>query len=302
MIEHKEETPTQVPTIVSSIVPTDTSNSTLTATPRRKTKFWVLSDLHQEFSSCTWNPLPADIPEHDALILAGDTHSPATDSIIFAERITDNPVFMVCGNHEFYGTVMKDGLARAQKCAAESPNVTLLENDVVIFNDIRILGCTLWTDFELFGHHASRRALRDAGKGMNDYRRIKRISATSGRTRPITPQDTLDAHRASVKFLETELARNEDGSNQARTIVITHHAPHPNGLNPTSKADLLSVAYASDLTAIIETHQPDLWVFGHTHTACDFQIGKTRLISNARGYVGHERQNPNYDQSLVIEV
>ncbi|MGL4404286.1 MAG: metallophosphoesterase, partial [Notoacmeibacter sp.] len=292
----------QTPTIVSPIVPTDTSNSRLTITPRRKTKFWILSDLHQEFSSCTWNPSPADIPEHDALILAGDTHSPATDSIIFAERLTDKPVFMVCGNHEFYGTVMKDELARAKKCAAESPNVTLLENDVVTFNDVRILGCTLWTDFELFGQNSLRRAIYDAGKGMNDYRRIKRISATSGRTRPITPQETLDAHRASAQFLETELGRSEGGNNQPRTIVITHHAPHPNGLNPSSKTDPLSVAYASDLTAMIETHQPDLWVFGHTHTACNFTIGKTRLISNARGYVGHERQNPSFNPWLVIEV
>ena len=61
---------------------------------------------------------------------------------------------MVMGNHEFYGTVMKDELVAAKQRAAQSPNITLLENDTVTFNDIRILGCTLWTDFELFGHHA----------------------------------------------------------------------------------------------------------------------------------------------------
>ena len=298
MTEHNKNTPTASPIDT----PNAAAKTAVPATPRRKTKFWILSDLHQEFSSCTWKPLPADVPDHDALILAGDTHSPTADAITYAERLTSKPVFMVCGNHEFYGTVMKDELARARKCAAASPNVTLLENDVVIFNDIRILGCTLWTDFELFGHHAFRRAIRDAEKGMNDYRRIKRIGATSGRTRRLRPQDTLDAHRASRRFLETELAKSEGCNNQARRVVITHHAPHPNGLNPNSKTDPLSVAYASDLTAIIETHKPDLWVFGHTHTACDFQIGKTRLISNAHGYVGHEPRHPNYDQQLVIEV
>lgn len=86
--------------------------------------------------------MPADIPDHDALILAGDTHSPTADALTYAERLTSKPVFMVMGNHEFYGTVMKDELVAAKQRAAQSPNVTLLENDTVTFNDIRILGCT----------------------------------------------------------------------------------------------------------------------------------------------------------------
>lgn len=288
---------------------TENNTETLLAAPtpapivalRRKTKFWILSDLHQEFSSCTWKPLPVDIPEHDALILAGDTHSPTADAITYAERLTSKPVFMVCGNHEFYGTVMKDELVAARKRAAQSPNVTLLENDAVNFNDIRILGCTLWTDFELFGRDYLEAAMWEAGRGMNDYNRIKRIDEKSGKTCPLRPQDTLDRHKASRQFLETELAKRNDDKTE-RTIVITHHAPHRFGLHPNFKKDTISVAYASDLTAIIETHQPDLWVFGHTHTACDFTIGKTRLISNARGYVGYEPRHANYKQQLVIEV
>lgn len=297
MTKHNTDTPTAAPIDT----PNAAAKTAVTATPRRKTKFWILSDLHQEFSSCTWKPLPADIPDHDALILAGDTHSPTADAITYAEHLTSKPVFMVCGNHEFYGTVMKDELVAARKRAAQSPNVTLLENDTVTFHDIRILGCTLWTDFELFGRDYVEAAMWEAGRGMNDYNRVKRIDEKSGKTGPLRPQDTLEIHKASRLFLETELAnRNDDKT--GRTIIITHHAPHRFGLHPNFKKDTISVAFASDLTAIIETQQPDLWVFGHTHTACDFTIGKTRLISNARGYVGYEPRHPNYNQQLVIEV
>ena len=39
-----------------------------------------------------------------------------------------------------------------------------------------------------------------------------------------------------------------------------------------------------DMTDIIKKHQPDLWVYGHTHECDDQTIGKTRIISNQLGY------------------
>ena len=31
------------------------------------------------------------------------------------------------------------------------------------------------------------------------------------------------------------------------------------------------------------------WIHGHTHDACDYMIGDTRVLCNPRGYIGHER-------------
>lgn len=114
---------------------------------------------------------------------------------------------------------------------------------------------------------------------------LKPRTDKSGKICPLRPQDTLESHRVSRRFWETELAKGNDGETNEpnpspdtlHTIIITHHAPHRLGLHPNFKKDTISVAYASDLTTIIETHQPDLWVFGYTHTAGDFKIGKTRL-------------------------
>jgi predicted phosphodiesterase len=101
-----------------------------------------MSDLHQEFPEFRWIPDLSVLPDHDAIILAGDIHAPLSKSIAFAERLGEQsggkPVFLVAGNHEFYGTVMVDELASARSLAAQTRHVTLLDNDAVTFNGVRI--------------------------------------------------------------------------------------------------------------------------------------------------------------------
>ncbi|MEQ1704624.1 MAG: hypothetical protein ABL867_01465 [Rickettsiales bacterium] len=38
------------------------------------------------------------------------------------------------------------------------------------------------------------------------------------------------------------------------------------------------------MVPIIEKYQPALWVYGHTHECDDQMVGRTRIISNQRGY------------------
>jgi len=67
-------------------------------------------------------------------------------------------------------------------------------------------------------------------------------------------------------------------------VVITHHAPV---VNPNTKYDnsLLMPAFNSlDMLALIDKHQPALWVYGHTHECDNQSRGKTRIISNQLGY------------------
>jgi Icc-related predicted phosphoesterase len=83
------------------------------------------------------------------------------------------------------------------------------------------------------------------------------------------------------------------------TVVVTHHAPHPQSLHPQHQDDLLSAAYVSDLGELIERGRPELWVHGHVHANCDYTVGSTRIVCNPHGYV---RENSNFDPALVIEV
>ena len=102
-------------------------------------------------------------------------------------------------------------------------------------------------------------------------------------------------HQQSRAFIEAALAQPFAGA----TVVITHHAPHPGSVHPLYDNDLLSAAFVSDLTPVIEAAQPDLWVHGHVHDSFDYRIGATSVRCNPHGY-GNE--NTAFDPALIVEL
>jgi Icc-related predicted phosphoesterase len=101
-------------------------------------------------------------------------------------------------------------------------------------------------------------------------------------------------HQDSRRFIETALK-----SDPISTVVVTHHLPHARSVPARFKGDLLNAAYASDLSQVIEEHQPALWVHGHTHDSSDYHVSATRIVCNPRGY---EDENPRFDAGLVVTV
>lgn len=85
-------------------------------------------------------------------------------------------------------------------------------------------------------------------------------------------------HRATRSFIEAELCRTHDGP----TVVVTHHAPHPDSLPPSHGE--LAWCYASDLSELIIERGPDLWIHGYVHQATDYRVGRTRVVCNPRGH------------------
>lgn len=64
--------------------------------------------------------------------------------------------------------------------------------------------------------------------------------------------------------------------------------------------DLLSAAFAIDLTPVIEAGQPELWVHGHVHDSFDYHVGATRVLANPHGY---GRENVvGFKPDLIAEV
>jgi hypothetical protein len=162
---------------------------------------------------------------------------------------------------------------------------------------VRIIGVTLWTDFEVFGLQDQRRAMMAAGAQLNDYHRIKIKDAVSGEMRHLDPMDTRRIHLNARAYLETMLANAFDGI----TIVMSHHAPSLRSIPDEVINDPLTAAYASNLEPVIERFQPHLWVHGHLHNSSDYKIGFTRVVCNPRGYTPSEL-NPQFDPELVIEI
>lgn len=244
----------------------------------------VLSDLHLELAPIELPPAVADV-----VVLAGDIHTKGR-GVAWAHRaFPDTPVVYVPGNHEYYGDALPRLTTKLHQAAADTP-VHVLDNAQVELGGITFVGCTLWTDFGLFGDPLL--ASLEAARRMTDYRRI-RVSPAYRRLRPT---DTRAAHAISRRCLADRLSEPRDGP----VVVVTHHAPSPRSLDPATRSDLVSAAYASDLESLVEGGGAALWIHGHIHRACAYEIGATRVLNNPRGYP--DEPETGFDAALVVEV
>jgi predicted phosphodiesterase len=247
-------------------------------------KLHILSDLHVEFEP--FEPPPTDA---DVIILAGDIHVGAKGLAWAQATFPHQPILYVLGNHEYYGKAYPKHIEDLKQATIDS-NIHILENDRLTLNGITFLGCTLWTDFELFGD--PRIAGFEATQRMTDYRKI-RVSPAFRRLRSI---DTAVIHAKSRRWLEATLP---DCQNQP-TVVITHHAPSDRSIPDYYQDNLLSAAYASHLDELVAQSQAKLWIHGHLHHQQDYQLGSTRILCNPRGYP--DEPNDAFQPGLTVTI
>jgi predicted phosphodiesterase len=249
-------------------------------------KLHVISDLHLEHAPFTVPEVEADV-----VVLAGDI-APGTAGIEWMRRQLDGrPVLHVAGNHEFYGEDLP-GLTTRLKDAADGSQINVLENDEVVIDGVRFLGCSLWTDFDFAGAENRASTMRICERLVNDYKRIR----ASELGRPLRAHDTRELHTASRAWLTERLASRHDGP----TVVITHHAPLVRARPENPLMAAVGGAFASDLSELMDAEAVDLWIFGHIHRAVDTEVHGTRVLSNQRGYP-HEPV-AEFDPELVVEV
>ena len=250
----------------------------------------ILSDLHADINRGLEVALA---PKVDAIVVAGDVCEGTEQAFAWLRRRfpADTPIVFVIGNHELYHSVRNDE-RRIAAAAARAHGILLLDNSEARMGHCRFIGATLWTSYSLFGA-ASRHAAMDAAEqDLMDHRLIMEVARPARRFRAA---DAHLEHVESRKFIGRTLAEPWDGP----TVVVTHHAPHPLSVAARYREDRLTPAFVSDLSALIEKHQPTLWVHGHTHVGFDYSVGKTRVVCNPHGY---GRENPAFDPWLVIDV
>lgn len=255
----------------------------------------VLSDLHLEVWREFCPKFNTTDSKPDVVVLAGDIHTSARGPDWAALTFPDIPVVYVSGNHEFYGGALdQTNLAIRDKCA-NLEHVHYLDCGEFIFNGVRFLGATLWTDFALFGSENRSDAMVDAGLAMNDYQRIRLASAGY---RKLRPDDTEKLHVEHKAWIAKKLEEPFAGP----TVVVTHMAPSRHSVAPEYASDPVSAAFASCLDDLVS--KAKLWIHGHTHTSFDYLIGPCRVVANPLGYMkkGGNAENPSFDPSLIIEL
>lgn len=244
----------------------------------------ILSDLHNEFGKFEFN-----FSEIDLLILAGDIDIGLSGFYWISEIVKEIPVIYVLGNHEYYKNSYPKLLHKLQDLSLNS-NIHVLENKSIEIGGVTFHGTTLWTNFELFGNPKT--TGYECQQRMNDYKLI-RLDPTYSKLRTI---DTHVIHYKSLMWLKDSLTK----SNTKKNVVITHHAPSINSISAKFKEDVLSAAFASNLEDYIMETQPDFWIHGHVHEPYDYNIGKTRVICNPKGYP--DEPYNGYNSKLTIEI
>ena len=240
-------------------------------------KIQFASDLHLEFieNKAFLNEKPLQIVG-DVLLLAGDIlpfrllekHNDFFSFLSDSFAVT----YWVPGNHEYYHFNI------ATKCGVMNEkilsNVFLVNNTSVIHDDMMFIFSTLWSKISPAKEYQIQR-------DMNDFYVIK----YRGYSLSIAQYNQL--HADSLAFLKKELTLETSTKN----VVVTHHVPTYKNYPEKYKDSIINEAFAVELFDLIDSTTPDYWIYGHTHSnTTDFEIGKTRLVTNQLGYVKYGEQ------------
>ncbi len=264
----------------------------------------ILSDLHAELAPGALPIKGACDTGADLVVIAGDLGR-APDAPALARRMfpATPHLVLVAGNHEHYGTGLTiDGGSAALRAAADAasrPDATMqaLEDEAALIptrtGTIRVLGCTLWTDYALFGSPVD--GMAACSGSMADHRLIR---GTEGRT--VRPEELRRRHARSRRFLAAALRTPWDGP----TVVVTHHLPSIRSVSRRWLSDPVSAGFASRLDRLVALG-PAVWVHGHSHDTTGWRDDNgTLCVCNPAGYArsGGRRENGSFHGKLVIAI
>jgi len=254
-------------------------------------KIHVLSDLHLEVLFFGWRFKPARDIDFDVLVLAGDIDNGTWGVPTAEDWYPDKPIIYVPGNHEYYGEEINALDKNFHDYWEGDKLVSILNPGVQKINGTVFIGCTLWTDFQLYGDQQE--CMAACARALNDYFVI-RFADDKGE-RALKPEDTLAIHHRHKQFLEEQLEKHQG----QKVVVITHHLPSERSVQKRYLGDQVTTAFASDLESLIHRYKPALWIHGHSHHSKDYFIGSTRVVSNPRGYPG---EHIDFIDDLVVEL
>lgn len=237
----------------------------------------IISDLHLEFLSPTRikNLLQSIQPVGTVLVLAGDIGTASQyQQVLDTLAPLFEKVFVVIGNHEYYGGDMMSVQDTIQTTCDQWQNVSLLSSSYENYGNYRWIGTTLWTNIDSTFH-----------KRTNDTRLIKGMDVSTYN----------QLHQDAVDFLTDALETPDP------CIVITHHLPSEKLIHEKYKSDPYNQWFASSLDDLIEKHtnHMPLWIYGHTHDFSDKVLFKTRMVCNPFGYE-NENKHPNLQYTLYL--
>lgn len=257
----------------------------------------LLSDLHLETES--FDPQPAAGAE--LLVLAGDIDATWQGYQRFANWPV--PVIVVAGNHEFdRRDIVPARAAFDQMCRSLGFIPLECEEHVHTARDgrqIRFLGTTRWSDFDLLGEPERARAQKAAGY-------FQRVMAATRHGQPFDAPAVREEALQCRAWLERMLVHTQ--SPAQATVVITHFGPSLRSADPRYGAQPGTASFCNADDDLIGWS--DLWLHGHLHVRHDYSVSRaaqrppgapSRVVCQARG-LARKGEAQGHDPLRLIQV
>ena len=258
----------------------------------------LLSDLHLETHP---HFVPEFAPGADVLILAGDIGSYQEGSMLVTQGDQDFglarfspradlaawpvPVFFVPGNHEYDGMPFEEAHARLQE-TCERLQITWLHRRVKVMNGVRLIGCTLWSDFEALVPHqgplTQQLKAREKAERAADFYLRKTGTTLDGK--PFLSDAVRAQAQADQAWLTQALSEPFEGV----TVVVTHFAPSLKSADPRYGLTPGTAGFCNALDHLLP--KANLWLHGHLHCAHDYVHAGCRVVANPLGYARKNEQ------------
>jgi len=257
-------------------------------------KLQLLSDLHLETE--TFDPRPA--PGAELLVLAGDIDATWAAFERFAGWPV--PVIVVAGNHEFDFRELDEAWP-ALRATCQRHGLRLLQRESVVLTGadgrrICFVGCTRWSDFDLFGANQRARAERAAAYFL-------RLMAARRGGQPFDVAAVRAEGLACRVWLDVALGEPAAGRWDA-SVVITHFAPSLRSADPRYGRQPGTASFCNADDDLIP--RADLWLHGHLHCRHDYAAPRagrlpSRVVCHARGLAG-KGETAGFDPLRLIEI
>ena len=269
----------------------------------------LLSDLHLETHP---HFIPKFAPSADVLVLAGDIGSYQAGSVLLGQADEDFglsrfsprkdlgawpvPVFFVPGNHEYDGMPFEEAHEKL-KATCERLDIVFLHQGVEVLSGVRLIGCTLWSDFEalvpIAGPLTQQLKAKDkAERAANFY---LRKTGTTFQGEPFLSDAVRAQAQADQAWLTKALSEPFDGP----TVVITHFAPSLLSADPRYGLTPGTAGFCNALDHLLP--QANLWLHGHLHCAHDYVSQGCRVVANPLGYAKKNEQLA-FDPQKIVRI
>lgn len=246
-------------------------------------KIQIMSDLHLDFPDDKGKKFIASLDSCGVtvLVIAGDLCEIRHESFermvrTICEKYPE--VVYTPGNHEWWNGDIAANQAKLDMLSAKYKNFHVLQNRVVTIRGQRFVGTTMW--------------FRDTSNARIRYKKWCDFKNITG----LDPW-VWDEIKKAREFLEAEVKPGD--------VVVTHHLPLHLSIDQRfcgkdGQAGT-NIFYLNDMYDLFCRGGPALWIHGHSHMACDYKAGDTRVICNPRGYPW-ETWGTGYRERLIVEL